>query len=140
MQATALQLLEDDVRLAAALGIPLLRYKLLSFGLSSFYAGVAGGALWGGLIGLRWACEHPDAVEALVISSTGFFPDGKWHGMAKALSEPGTGAHFWLPRSELRRTGDGFVLSGTCSPVEATMIESAFSAPPIIFHSPSCIA
>jgi pimeloyl-ACP methyl ester carboxylesterase len=29
---------------------------------------------WGGLIGLRWACEHPDAVRALVISSTGFFP------------------------------------------------------------------
>ena len=46
---------------------------------------------WGGLIGMRWACEHPDAVRALVISSTGFFPDGKWHGMAKALREPGTG-------------------------------------------------
>jgi haloalkane dehalogenase len=46
---------------------------------------------WGGLIGMRWACEHPEAVEALVISSTGFFPDGKWHGMAKALSEPHTG-------------------------------------------------
>jgi haloalkane dehalogenase len=46
---------------------------------------------WGGLIGLRWACEHPDAVDALVISSTGFFADGKWHGMAKALKEPGTG-------------------------------------------------
>ena len=46
---------------------------------------------WGGLIGLRWACEHPDAVRALVISSTGFFPDGRWHGMAKALREPGTG-------------------------------------------------
>jgi haloalkane dehalogenase len=46
---------------------------------------------WGGLIGLRWACEHPDVVRALVISSTGFFPDGKWHGMAKALREPGTG-------------------------------------------------
>jgi len=30
---------------AAVLGIPLLRYKLLSFGLSSFYAGIAG-ALW----------------------------------------------------------------------------------------------
>jgi branched-chain amino acid transport system permease protein len=28
---------------AEVLGIPLLRYKLLSFGLSSFYAGVAGG-------------------------------------------------------------------------------------------------
>jgi haloalkane dehalogenase len=46
---------------------------------------------WGGLIGMRWACEHPAAVEALVISSTGFFPDGRWHGMAKALKEPGTG-------------------------------------------------
>jgi haloalkane dehalogenase len=46
---------------------------------------------WGGLIGMRWACEHPDAVEALVISSTGFFSDGKWSGMAKALKEPGTG-------------------------------------------------
>ncbi len=46
---------------------------------------------WGGLIGLRWACEHPEAVEALVISSTGFFSDGKWHGMAQAMREPGTG-------------------------------------------------
>src|SRR5437016_6029536 len=40
---------------------------------------------WGGLIGLRWACDHPDAVTALVISSTGFFPDGKWHGLAQGL-------------------------------------------------------
>ena len=43
---------------------------------------------WGGLIGLRWACEHPDAVRALVISSSGFFPDGKWHGMAEAMRTP----------------------------------------------------
>jgi haloalkane dehalogenase len=40
---------------------------------------------WGALIGLRWACEHPDSVRALVISSSGFFPDGKWHGLAQAL-------------------------------------------------------
>ena len=46
---------------------------------------------WGGLIGLRWACEHPDAVCALVISNTGFFPDGRWHGMAQSLRKPGTG-------------------------------------------------
>ena len=46
---------------------------------------------WGGLIGMRWAFEHRDALDALVISSSGFFPDGKWHGMAKALREPGTG-------------------------------------------------
>jgi pimeloyl-ACP methyl ester carboxylesterase len=46
---------------------------------------------WGGLIGLRWACEHPDAVAALVISNTGFFPDGRWHGMARALRTEGEG-------------------------------------------------
>ena len=45
---------------------------------------------WGGLIGLRWACDHPDAVAALVISDTGFFPDGQWHDLAAALrSEQG---------------------------------------------------
>ena len=46
---------------------------------------------WGGLIGLRWACEHPEAVGALVLSNTGFFPDGKWSGMAKALRTEGEG-------------------------------------------------
>lgn len=43
---------------------------------------------WGGLIGLRWAVEHPGRVSALVISSTGFFADGKWHGLAQALRGP----------------------------------------------------
>jgi pimeloyl-ACP methyl ester carboxylesterase len=46
---------------------------------------------WGGLIGLRWACEHPESVRALVISATGFFPDGKWHGLAKAMRTEGEG-------------------------------------------------
>lgn len=46
---------------------------------------------WGGLIGLRWACDHPGAVSALVISDTGFFPDGKWHGMAQVMRTPGDG-------------------------------------------------
>ena len=40
---------------------------------------------WGGFLGLAWACEHPDQVEALVISDTGFFSDGKWHGFAEAM-------------------------------------------------------
>lgn len=45
---------------------------------------------WGGFVGLAWACDHPDAVEALVISDTGFFADGRWHGMAEAVrSEQG---------------------------------------------------
>ena len=41
---------------------------------------------WGGLIGLRWACDHPAATRALVISSSGFFPDGKWHGLAEGAT------------------------------------------------------
>ncbi len=46
---------------------------------------------WGGLIGLRWACEHPERIAALVIADSGFFPDGKWHGMAAGLRAAGTG-------------------------------------------------
>jgi haloalkane dehalogenase len=46
---------------------------------------------WGGLIGLRWACDHPEAVDALCISDTGFFPDGRWHGLAEAMRTPGQG-------------------------------------------------
>lgn len=46
---------------------------------------------WGGLIGLRWACDHPERVAAMVISDTGFFADGRWSGMAEGLRTPGTG-------------------------------------------------
>src|SRR4051794_12856960 len=46
---------------------------------------------WGGLIGLRWACDHPGVARALVISNTGFFADGKWHGMAEMMRTPETG-------------------------------------------------
>ncbi|MBS4009462.1 MAG: acyl-CoA/acyl-ACP dehydrogenase [Roseovarius sp.] len=35
------------------------------------------------------------------------------HITTLTLSEPGTGAHFWLPRTEARRTGAGFILSGS---------------------------
>ena len=46
---------------------------------------------WGGLIGLRWACDNPGRVAAMVISDTGFFADGRWSGMAESLRAPGTG-------------------------------------------------
>ena len=46
---------------------------------------------WGGLIGLRWACDHPGSTSALVVSNTGFFPDGKWHGMADIMRTPDEG-------------------------------------------------
>jgi haloalkane dehalogenase len=67
---------------------------------------------WGGLIGLRWACDVPGAARALVISSTGFFPDGKWHGLAQGMRTPGTGEELM---AGMTREGFGAVLtqSGT---------------------------
>ena len=46
---------------------------------------------WGGLIGLRWACDNPELVRALVISNSGFFPEGRWHDFAAALRRPDEG-------------------------------------------------
>jgi haloalkane dehalogenase len=42
----------------------------------------------GGLIGLRWACDHPDAVGGLVITNTGFFPDHEWTEIATTMRTP----------------------------------------------------
>nr|HMC07153.1 alpha/beta fold hydrolase [Solirubrobacterales bacterium] len=67
---------------------------------------------WGGLIGLRWACDHPGVAVALVVSNTGFFPDGKWHGMAEAMRTPGEGERLI---GGLTREGFGGLLS-TLSP------------------------
>ncbi len=49
---------------------------------------------WGAMIGLRWACDHPDAVRALVISDGGFFADRRWHDLANLLRTPGEGEAF----------------------------------------------
>ena len=46
---------------------------------------------WGGIIGLRWACDHPGVATALVLSNTGFFADGKWHAMARTMRTPSEG-------------------------------------------------
>ena len=43
---------------------------------------------WGVMIGLRWACDDPTAVRALVISDGGFFADRRWHDLAKAMRTP----------------------------------------------------
>ena len=46
---------------------------------------------WGVMIGLRWACDHPGAARALVISDGGFFSDRRWHDLANAMRTPRTG-------------------------------------------------
>lgn len=76
---------------------------------------------WGGLIGLRWACDHPEAVTALVISDTGFFPDGKWHGMAEAMRTPGTGEELMAGLTE-----EGF--AGLLRSVSTGMSDAAIAS------------
>jgi haloalkane dehalogenase len=46
---------------------------------------------WGVMIGLRWACDHPGATRALVISDGGFFADRRWHDMANVMRTPDEG-------------------------------------------------
>ena len=46
---------------------------------------------WGVMIGLRWACDHPDSVSAIVVADGGFFADLHWHGMGDAMRTPGDG-------------------------------------------------
>jgi haloalkane dehalogenase len=80
---------------------------------------------WGGLIGLRWACEHPDAVEALVISCTGFFPEGKWHGLANAMRTPGTGEELM---DGMTREGFASVLRQACPSLEDDALDEYWKA------------
>jgi haloalkane dehalogenase len=46
---------------------------------------------WGVLIGLRWACDRPGRVRALVISDGGFFADRRWHDLANVMRTPEEG-------------------------------------------------
>jgi haloalkane dehalogenase len=46
---------------------------------------------WGVLVGLRWACDNPASVNAVVISDGGFFADRRWHDLANVMRTPGAG-------------------------------------------------
>jgi haloalkane dehalogenase len=46
---------------------------------------------WGVMIGLRWACEQPDAASSLTISDGGFFSDRRWHDLANVMRSPSAG-------------------------------------------------
>ena len=70
---------------------------------------------WGGLIGLAWACDHPQAVRGLVISDTGFFADGKWHGLAQAMRTEGQGEELL---ANLDRDGLGSMLTQASAAID----------------------
>jgi pimeloyl-ACP methyl ester carboxylesterase len=46
---------------------------------------------WGVLIGLRWACDHADAISAIVVADGGFFADLHWHGFGEVMRTAGDG-------------------------------------------------
>ena len=80
---------------------------------------------WGGLIGLRWACEHPELIRAMVISNTGFFADGKWHGMAQALRTPGQGEEIV---AGIDRDGFGAMLRAVSPNLDDRSVDEYFKA------------
>lgn len=80
---------------------------------------------WGGLIGLRWACENPARVSALVISGTTFFADETWHDFAQALRTP---EHGETVVRGFDRTGFGAVLRGISTGMDDAALDEYFRA------------
>jgi haloalkane dehalogenase len=80
---------------------------------------------WGGLIGLRWACEHADDVRGLVISGTGFFPDGRWHGLAEGMRTPGQGEELV---AGIDREGFGTMLRSISPGMDDAALDEYFKA------------
>jgi haloalkane dehalogenase len=83
----------------------------------------------GGVIGLRWACDHPDAVAGLVISNTGFFPDHQWAGIAQTMRTPIQGEALV---DSLSRDGLATLLEEVSSGIDERAIDEywkAFSTP-----------
>jgi haloalkane dehalogenase len=75
---------------------------------------------WGGLIGLAWACDHPDAVRGLVISDTGFFADARWHDLANTLRTEGQGEELIM---NLDRDALNGLLAGASSGIDDAAID-----------------
>lgn len=46
---------------------------------------------WGGLIGLAWACLHPEKVASLLVTDTTFRSTDRWHTMAQEWRKPAVG-------------------------------------------------
>lgn len=84
---------------------------------------------WGVLIGLRWACDHPHRVRALVISDGGFFADRRWHDLANLLRTPGEGER--VMDSYTRDAFDGALRAVSSGMVDEALDEywKAFTTP-----------
>ncbi|HWH43145.1 MAG TPA: alpha/beta fold hydrolase [Thermoleophilaceae bacterium] len=80
---------------------------------------------WGGLIALRWACDNPGAVGALVIADSGFFADGKWHGLADVLRTEGQGEELL---ENMTREAFGGMLAGVIPGIGEDAVDEYWKA------------
>ena len=80
---------------------------------------------WGVLVGLRWACDHPGVVRALVISDGGFFADRRWHDVANVMRTPEEGEK--LVRA-YTRDGLAGALRGLSSGIDDEAIDEYWKA------------
>jgi len=64
---------------------------------------------WGGIIGLAWACQHPEKVARVVLADTVFSHLYRWHAWARAWRTPVLGEatmlmmNRWVFRAEMKR-------------------------------------
>jgi haloalkane dehalogenase len=80
---------------------------------------------WGVMIALRWACDHPGAARALVISDGGFFADRRWHDVANVMRTPEEGEK--LVRA-YTRDGLAGALRGLSSGIDDEAIDEYWKA------------
>jgi pimeloyl-ACP methyl ester carboxylesterase len=87
---------------------------------------------FGGFIGLRWACDHPDAVSGLVITNTGFFPDYEWHEIARAMRTPVQGEALV---DSLSRDALAALAEASSSGIDALALDCHEEGPPLVRRS-----
>lgn len=80
---------------------------------------------WGGLIGLRWACDHAGVAASIVMANTGFNPNWTWHDFGQTLRTPELGERLLesLGRNEFRQ-----VLAESSTGIDEDAIDRYFVA------------
>jgi haloalkane dehalogenase len=91
----------------------------------------------GGLIGLRWACDHPDAVGGLVITNTGFFPGHDWIEIAQTMRTPIQGEALL---NSLSREAFGTLLDEASASFDAPALDEYWKAFSTVEHRRAMLA
>ena len=80
---------------------------------------------WGGLIGLRWACDHPERCGPWWPPTPASSPTASWHDMAKAMRTPGEGEELV---DGITRESFGQLLGAVSSGIDDEAVDEYFKA------------